>query len=223
MPSGTGHSEIEVKLRVPDIAALRKRLKQLRAREVSPRTHESNTLYDTPENDLRRRGQMIRIRIERPSSSRRAQTPRANAPAILTYKGPPSRTSRTSKTMAKRANPAKHFKVRSEEEVSFNGADRLEAILGALGLHPVFRYEKFRTTYTLSAIRALKIELDETPIGTYLELEGRVAGINRAALLLGYTKQDYIKGTYGSLYRADCRRRGRKPGDMLFRTEKKLH
>lgn len=222
MAAQTHHREIEIKLPVPDISVLRMRLKRLRAREISPRTHESNTLYDTPKNDLRRRGQMIRIRIERPSSSRRSQTPGANAPAVLTYKGP-SRDWRTSKTTARRANPAKHFKVRSEEEASFQGADRLEAILGALGLHPVFRYEKFRTTYALSAIRALKIELDETPIGTYLELEGPVAGINRAARLLGYTKRDYIKGTYGSLYLADCRRSGRKPGDMLFRTEKKLH
>jgi adenylate cyclase, class 2 len=100
--------------------------------------------------------------------------------------------------------------------------DRLAAILGALGLHPVFRYEKFRTTYVLPSIRGLKIELDETPIGTYLELEGPV-GINRAARLLGYTKADYLTETYGSLYLADCRRRGRKPGNMLFRTEKKLH
>ena len=207
--------EIEIKLQVPSIDAPRRRLKQLHARKITPRTHESNTLYDTPKSDLRRRGQMIRIRIERSSSSRRGQAPKAKAPAILTYKGP-SRTRPNSEAMARGASAAKYFKVRNEAEVSFNGADQLEAILRAFGLHPVFRYEKFRTTYVLPSIRGLKIELDETPIGTYLELEGHVVGINRAARLLGYTKRDYITGTYGSLYLADCRRRGRKPGDMLF-------
>lgn len=222
MPWPAHHREIEIKLRVPDISALRSHLKQLHARKMLHRTYEMNTLYDMPNNELRRRGQMIRIRIERPVSRRRGQAPEENAPAILTYKGP-SRPRRASKTSIKGADPAKHFKVRSEEEISFNGADRLEAILDALGLHPVFRYEKFRTTYVLPAIRRLKIELDETPIGTYLELEGPIAGINRAARLLGYTKLDYITGTYGSLYLADCRRQGRKAGDMLFQTGKKLH
>ena len=95
-------------------------------------------------------------------------------------------------------------------------------ILRALGLHPVFRYEKFRTTYTLPGVRRLKIEVDETPVGIYLELEGPVVGIDRGARLLGYGRQDYLKDTYGSLYLADCRRRGRKPGDMLFPPTKKL-
>ena len=83
-------------------------------------------------------------------------------------------------------------------------------ILQALGLRPVFRYEKFRTTYAFPGIRGLKIELDETPVGVYLELEGPVTAIDRGARLLGYTRQEYLKETYGSLYLADCRRRGRK-------------
>jgi hypothetical protein len=86
----------------------------------------------------------------------------------------------------------------------------------------VFRYEKFRTTYAFPGIRGLKIELDETPVGVYLELEGSVAAIDRGARLLGYTRPEYLKETYGSLYLADCRRRGRKPGDMLFPATKKL-
>jgi len=60
--------EIEIKLRVTDVRALRRRLMQLRARVVTPRTYESNTLYDTPKKDLARRGQLIRIRTEQPSS-----------------------------------------------------------------------------------------------------------------------------------------------------------
>ena len=88
MPKTAHREEIEIKLRVPDVAALRSRLKHLRAREISPRTYESNTLYDTPRQDLRRRGQLIRIRIEQPASSFGKRRPNENAAAILTYKGP---------------------------------------------------------------------------------------------------------------------------------------
>jgi adenylate cyclase class 2 len=84
----------------------------------------------------------------------------------------------------------------------------------------MFRYEKFRTTYALTRLRSLKIELDETPIGTFLELEGPIAAIDRAARLLGYSRSDYITATYGSLYLAGCRRRARKPGDMVFQPKK---
>jgi hypothetical protein len=89
-------------------------------------------------------------------------------------------------------------------------------ILGALKLQPAFRYEKFRTTYAIPGVPGLKLELDETPVGTYLELEGSIARIDRGAILLGFARTDYLKETYASLYFAECRRLGRKPGDMLF-------
>ena len=114
------------------------------------------------------------------------------------------------------------FKIKEEVEVSVSGADEMPRILQALGLHPMFRYEKFRTTYALPGVRAVKIEIDETPIGLYLELEGPAPGIVHAAGLLGYDRKDYMTDTYGSLYLADCRRRGRKAGDMLFPPIKKL-
>ena len=221
MPKTAHREEIEIKLRVPDVAALRSRLKHLHAREISSRTYESNTLYDTTRQDLRRRGQLIRIRIEQPASSFGKRRPNENATAILTYKGP-SLLSRNAAKAGRHSKIRSHFKIKEEAEVSVAGAAEMARILRALGFHPVFRYEKFRTTYTLPGLRGLKIDLDETPVGIYLELEGPVAGIDRGARLLGYGRQDYLKDTYGSLYLADCRRRGRKPGDMLFPPTKKL-
>lgn len=212
--------EIEIKLRVPDVAALRSRLKRLRAREITPRTYESNTLYDTPRQDLRRRGRLIRIRTEQAASSLGKGRPMQNATALLTYKGPSSTSN--AKKNGRVSKSRSHFKIKDESEVTVTGAVELAGILRALGLRPTFRYEKFRTTYALPAVRGLKIELDETPVGTYLELEGPVAGIERAARLLGYTRADYMTDTYGSLYLAACRRRGRRPGHMLFPTTKKL-
>jgi adenylate cyclase class 2 len=221
MPRPNHREEIEIKLRVQDVEALRSRLKRLRAREITPRTHESNTLYDTPRHDLRRRGQLIRLRIEQLASTFGRRRPKQNAAAVLTYKGPPL-ISRNARKAGGNSNLRSHFKIKDEFEVSVTLANNMASILRALGLRPIFRYEKFRTTYALPDVRGLKVELDETPVGIYLELEGTVAGIDRAARLLGYARNVYMTDTYGSLYLAACRRRGRKPGDMLFPPTKKL-
>ncbi len=65
----------------------------------------------------------------------------------------------------------------------------------------MFRYEKFRTTYALRSVPGLKIELDETPVGIYLELEGSFAAIDRGASLLGFGRKDYLKDSYGCALR----------------------
>ncbi len=210
--------EIEIKLLVPEIAVLRTLLKRLRAREIMPRTYESNTLYDTPRHDLRRRGQLIRIRTEQPASSFEKRGPMQNAAALLTYKG--SSSMRSATKPGRNSKIRTHFKIKDEAEVAVTGASELAGILRALGLRPTFRYEKFRTTYALPGLQGLMIELDETPVGTYLELEGPVAAIDRGARLLGYARNDYMTDTYGSLHLAACRRRGQRPGDMLFPTTK---
>src|ERR1700719_2420605 len=123
MPRTPNRDEIEIKLHIENLSALRTLLKRLRAREITPRTYESNTLFDTPRQDLRRRGQLIRIRIERPSSS-----------------------------VGKRRS---------------------------------------------------------------------IASIDRGARIMGFNRRDYSKESYGSLYLAACRRRGQKPGNMLFPPTKK--
>jgi adenylate cyclase, class 2 len=207
--------EIEIKLRVTDLRAIQARLKRLRARKVSPRTHEFNTLYDTPTQDLRRRSELARIRIEHPATGSIKKQARGTDHAILTYKAP-VRLPRT------KASSRSRFKVNEEAEVSLFGAGAMDRILRGLGLSPQFRYEKYRTTYRLPGIPDLKIELDETPIGAFLELEGSPSSIDRAASRLGYATSEYIKETYGGLYLADCRRSGRKPGDMLFLKTKKI-
>src|SRR5258706_561472 len=113
------------------------------------------------------------------------------------------------------------MKSNQEIETEISDAEQMRRILSALSLRPSFRYEKFRTTYVLKDLHNLKIELDETPIGTFLELEGSPSAINRAAKLLGYIPSQYITQTYGALYIADSRRHGLKPANMLFSLTKK--
>ena len=96
----------------------------------------------------------------------------------------------------------------------------LASVFEAIGLHPSFRYEKFRTRHQLPGFRGLHVDLDETPVGTFLELEGPKQEIDRAARRLGYSASDYITASYWGLYCDHCRAIGRRPGNMLFQKRK---
>jgi adenylate cyclase, class 2 len=178
--------EIEVKLAAPEAAAARRLLRAKGFRVVKPRVFESNDVLDTPEKQLRNGGMLLRIRS-------------VKREVILTYKGLPRNS--------------KH-KTREELEVNASDAHMLAVILARLGFERVFRYEKYRTEFRRG--RNGVVTLDETPIGTYMELEGLPAWIDRTARLLGFTEADYITLSYGQLYLDWCAREGRKPGDMVF-------
>jgi len=109
------------------------------------------------------------------------------------------------------------YKEVQEREAPVKDATRLTQILKSLGFRPGFRYEKYRSSFRL---RELHLDLDETPLGVYLELEGSPSAIDRTALAFGYGPKDYIRATYWSLYAAECRRRKVKPRNMLFTTQK---
>jgi len=201
--------EVEVKLPVIHLAALRRRLRQLQARK-QVRVHEMNTLYDTPRGRFWKRDILLRLRLQRPQNARRPPHK-----GLLTFKGPTLRPADLEPRggWGVRNLP---YKVREELEIRVSEPHKLHALLQAVGLVPAFRYEKFRTTYTLPSVRGVQLELDETPIGVFVELEGSPGAIDRAAHLLGYTLEDYISRSYQGLYRDHCRRHGIPPGEMLF-------
>ena len=80
----------------------------------------------------------------------------------------------------------------------------------------MFRYEKIRTSYRISGARGVHLDLDETPCGVFVELEGPRRAIDRLARRLGYRPEDYITLSYAALHFEDCRRRGVRAGDMVF-------
>lgn len=192
--------EIEVKLRVVDAAATRRLLGRLGGR-VLRRVHEMNTLFDTPRGTLRKRGRLLRLRVETPLAGHRRRR------FILTLKGP--------------SRPDTRYKVRAEMERILPDARGFLGGVAALGLRPVFRYEKRRTSYGIPAARGVHVEFDETPAGFFLELEGARRAIDRLARRLGYGPADYIAKSYLALHFDDCRRRGRAARDMLFGAKKK--
>jgi adenylate cyclase class IV len=246
------HQEVEVKCRVTDLAALRRKLKKLQARAILPgssfatkkdrtadnfRIHEMNFLFDTPDGGLAKHGQLLRIRVEsqaqdgakrRTAAGRRADRPAEILRRMFTYKGPAFGPSSAPKEMQKSISynetrtlvPAGRHKVREEIEVEIANEAELKHILEALGMRSWFRYEKFRTTFRLPAAtrwaKDLLIELDETPIGAFVELEGSPDSIRRAAELLGYSPREYITQSYLALHLDQCRLSKLAPCDMLF-------
>jgi adenylate cyclase class 2 len=215
--------EIEIKLKISDANSLRAGLKRLGARLVgggTGRVHEWNVIFDTPDGSLAKRGQLLRIRTETPE--RKSKKP-GKAPAqrvLLTFKRPVARTSEASGSV--QSNHRHKVREEFELEIADNGA--LTRIFEGLGMRGWFRYEKYRTTFRLPAAarwaQGLLIEVDETPIGTYVELEGPPAAIDRAAQELGFDKRDYIVKNYLALYVEDCRRQGKEPKDMVFAATK---
>ncbi len=182
-----GPQETEIKLRVDDLRAVRRRLSQAGFRVWRRRVFEANTVLDTAGRALRSASCLLRIR-------------RAGKRTTLTYKGPPL--------------TGKH-KSREERELEIPDADTMLVIFERVGLAPVFRYEKYRTEYKRPSSAGVAT-LDETPIGTFMELEGAPAWIDRIARRLGYSESEYITASYGRLYLEWCQERGADAANMVF-------
>lgn len=173
--------EREAKLRMADPAAARAALESLGARPLRPRHFEDNLLLDDAARSLLARGCALRLR-------------RAEGRAVLTFKGAPA--------------DADGVKVRPETEVKADDADTLQAILEALGFSPAFRYQKYREVW---GWKDAELVVDETPVGTFLEIEGPSATIHEAARGLGRAPEDLLLDSYPALFRAAGGR-----GDMVF-------
>lgn len=146
-----------------------------------PRHFEDNVLFDDAASSLQASGRALRLR-------------RTDAAAIVTYKGP-------------RVVGA-GVKSRPEIEVAVGDADAAQQVLEALGYRKVFRYQKYREAFRW---RDAEIVVDETPIGTFLEVEGPIGTIHAAAAALGRGPADYVDESYAGLFVASGR-----SGDMVF-------
>jgi adenylate cyclase class 2 len=112
--------EVEIKFAVHDAEALERRLHEAGFRLKTPATFESNTLYDNSSGELRRAGEVLRLRVY-------------GSRCLLTHKS--------------RGTAGRH-KTRVEHETEVASAEAMHAILGDLGFQPAFRYEKLRSEWT---------------------------------------------------------------------------
>ena len=180
--------EIEVKISVISVASARKRIRDAGFHVHVPRVFEVNILWDTADLRLRTQGKLVRLR-------------HAGSHSTLTFKG--------------RSADTRH-KVREEVETRVENLHALERVFQEIEMKPVFRYEKYRTEFSVDQAPGV-VTLDETPIGVFLEIEGPARWIDRTAKQLGFSPDDYITASYGALYLQYCSEHGVQPSDMVFR------
>src|SRR5487761_481891 len=191
------YRETEIKLPVENPRSIQRKLAQAGFKRVKPRQFERNLLFDFPDRRLYKSRCLLRLRF-------------TNGDSLLTFKGPP--------------RLSKWYKVRDESETSIEAGEQLRAILESMGLKVFYRYEKYRTTFAPCSRSkfggSATVVFDETPVGSFLELEGPELWILTTARKLGFDTKDFITSSYASLHRQLWKMRGREPGDMIFRKRK---
>lgn len=113
-------NEVEIKFRINDMKALVRAMKRSGFKLQTPTTHEVNTLYDLPRQELRKKGELLRLR-------------KYGDAWVLTHKA--------------KGKSGRH-KTRVELETRVENGKQMDAILRNLGFAPTFTYEKFRAEWS---------------------------------------------------------------------------
>lgn len=159
--------EIEVKIQIDENPdAAVEKILKCGAFLVKNRYFEENTLYDFPSRILTQKKQAVRVRT-------------IEKKTYLTFKGSPQKSRR--------------FKIREEYETEVKKAGQIKKILKSLGLSPSFSYSKYRRVFLH---KKLKIFVDETQAGNFLEFEGERSDIVSFARSMGYSNSSFITKDY---------------------------
>jgi len=121
--------------------------------------------------------------------------------SLMTFKGPVQPSS---------------MKLREEHETVVSDGEVLLRVFEELGLHVWFRYEKYREEFSSEDVT---IAIDETPIGTFVEIEGGEHGILTMTEAIGRSPADFVLDSYRGLFVKHRDAHGFGGSDMLFDTE----
>jgi adenylate cyclase, class 2 len=173
-------AEIELKFPIDDPAGFESRLPGLGFQLDTPRTFEQNTLYDTPARTLRESKQILRLR-------------RYGMLWTVTHK-------RQAAPNDDGVTP--RYKLRIETETHVDDGPAMGQVFEQLGYAPAFRYEKFRTEWSqkLAGSALAHLVVDETAIGTFVELEGPTEWIDETLVRLGVDPATCLTDSYGKLF-----------------------
>jgi adenylate cyclase class 2 len=175
--------EIEVKIKVERLGPWREKLLAMQVEPECPMVLERNLVLDTPRGRLQKQGFLLRLR-------------RLAGGGVLTLKKP--------------VQVSSLYKMREEIEAKVADFANMEKILLGVGFKICFVYEKKREVFKGRGVRVM---LDETPIGNFLEIEGEPAAIDAMASALGFAPGDYIRDSYQRLFLLSGGR-----GNMEFKT-----
>ncbi|MEW6210860.1 MAG: class IV adenylate cyclase [Acidobacteriota bacterium] len=182
--------EIEVKLACDDLDRFRRAGMDLKL--TAPRHFEDNWLLDSVDQKLFNAGAALRVRF-------------VNDHGLVTYKGIVRESARSP------------LKVREEIECDTSDPHALITLFERLGFHRSFRYQKYRTIYSLRiGGEEIEVVFDETPLGNFIELEGDETRVLSALEAAGFTTADFIRESYPELQAARCQERGVPLEDLIF-------
>ena len=175
---GMQSAEIELKFPVASLPAFEQRLREEGFVLETARTFEQNTLYDTPERELKAKGELLRVR-------------QYGVRWVVTHKRHPDEEDTGSR-----------YKVRIETESEVADGPALAEIFTRLGYCPAFSYEKFRSEYAHPDAPGAHLVVDETPIGTFAEVEGPTSWIDATLARLAVDAGTCLTESYGKLFLA---------------------
>ena len=187
--------EIEAKIKVDDVSAVRQRLNDLEA-EYLGTVLQTDTYYDRPDGWLRENDRGVRIRrfvyITGPDQ--------ADARPQLTCKGPRDSSSK--------------YKARVERQFRLDDVEVFEEMLSIMGMEKCLTIQKRRGSYLLGNCR---IELDELPmLGFFVEIEAPAeSDITTAMGMLGLHGES-ITDSYVHLAQACCNNQDLAGQSILF-------
>jgi adenylate cyclase class 2 len=133
--------EIELKVRVPDLAPVRARLLDLRAEQLGS-VRQRDVYYNAPHRDFGKTDEALRIRY-------------AGGRVIVTYKGPKI--------------PEHGLKAREELKTAVESGEEFEKILDSLGFRRTIEVSKTRDNYRLGGVLISLDDVDG--LGTFAEIE----------------------------------------------------
>src|SRR5260370_17305728 len=119
MARRSSHAETEIKLRVDQLASLKRRLVHLGFSVSKRRVLEINIVFDTPSGALRRELKLLRLR-------------QTGSLGTITFKGPPA---------------ASRYKSREEVESGVTDRAAMRLFLERLRYTPPYRYDNYPTDY----------------------------------------------------------------------------
>jgi adenylate cyclase class 2 len=178
----SNQQELEIKLYLLDMPAFQQRVESLGGQLIEPRLHEINLRFDTPDEQLTRASQVLRLRQD--------------TAARLTYKGP--------------GETIDGVHARREIEFTVSDYQSARALLEALGYQVSLMYEKYRTTYELDGLQVTLDEMPygnfteiEGPDAEQIRVMAEKLGVNWGARILeSYTSLfDHLREKLGLTFR----------------------
>lgn len=177
--------EIEVKIKINNISDIVEKILKCGFILIQKKYFETNIVFDTVDNALKKKNFLLRLRNQGKIS-------------FLTFKKPVAEQLKSSQ-----------YKEREEIEVEISDFKNMKEMLLSIGFQIFFIYEKYREVFQKEEV---KIMVDQTPIGNFMEIEGEKKKIDNIARQLGYNKKQYIVDSYFSLFK-----KSKRSGFMEFK------